>query len=103
MRALFLRERDSRANYREIPQEARSGQELPLEHVVMFGHESWDHMLAQGAALEAEPSPHDVANIQYTSGTTGSPKGVLLTHYNLVNNAWSLGEWLKMEPHDTCV
>jgi fatty-acyl-CoA synthase len=100
MRALFLRDRESRPNYREILQEARSGQELPLEHIVLFGYESWDHMLAQGASLGAEPSPHDVANIQYTSGTTGSPKWVLLTHYNLVNNAWSLAEWLKMEPHD---
>ena len=34
--------------------------------------------------------PDDVANIQYTSGTTGSPKGVMLTHRNLVNNGMAI-------------
>ena len=40
MRALFLRDRDARANYLEVLGEARSGQELPLEHVIFFGQES---------------------------------------------------------------
>ena len=44
-------------------------------------------MLANGRDLPREPVfPDDPTNIQYTSGTTGSPKGVLLTHRNLVNN-----------------
>ena len=51
-------------------------------------------MIAEGAEIGCDPPhPGDVANIQYTSGTTGSPKGVLLTHRNLVNNAAFTGAW----------
>jgi len=46
----------------------------------------------------------DVINIQYTSGTTGFPKGVLLTHNNILNNAFSVGELLGLTPADrVCV
>ena len=45
-------------------------------------------MIAGGVDYDANTAlPGDVTNIQYTSGTTGAPKGVLLTHRNLVNNA----------------
>ncbi|MEG1617886.1 MAG: AMP-binding protein [Bacteroidales bacterium] len=37
-------------------------------------------------------SCHDVCNMQYTSGTTGFPKGVMLTHYNITNNGFSIGQ-----------
>lgn len=41
---------------------------------------------------QASLSPHDVVNMQYTSGTTGFPKGVMLTHYNIGNNGFWIGE-----------
>ena len=45
-------------------------------------------------------SCHDVVNMQYTSGTTGFPKGVMLTHYNIVNNGLMIGDRLKLTPRD---
>lgn len=43
---------------------------------------------------------HDTINMQYTSGTTGFPKGVELTHYNIVNNAYYVGEIMGMTEYD---
>jgi fatty-acyl-CoA synthase len=48
-----------------------------------------------GGALEraaAAVACHDVVNMQYTSGTTGFPKGVMLTHHNILNNGFAIGE-----------
>ena len=88
IKALFLMEKDSRSEYRAILQEAMAGQTLQLQDVIYFGTNSWHEMLAHGKDTQSRAtSPDDVINIQYTSGTTGSPKGVLLTHRNLVNNA----------------
>ena len=42
-------------------------------------------------ARQNDLSPHDVVNMQYTSGTTGFPKGVMLTHYNIGNNGYWIG------------
>jgi fatty-acyl-CoA synthase len=63
------------ADYMQILDAARHA-EHSLEHVIHLGTEEWDAMPANGRNLLAEPVlPGDVTNIQYTSGTTGSPKG----------------------------
>jgi len=105
MKAIFLHERDARVAYLDILNEARKGQgkghSQALAHVVLLGSAAWDGMLADGVDVPAlEQSPHDVVNIQYTSGTTGSPKGVLLTHRNLVNNAYVVGRGMLLTPAD---
>jgi fatty-acyl-CoA synthase len=101
MKALFLWEKDNRSDYRSILQEATEGQSLPLQHVIYFGSDSWKQVLANGADIAAHDiSPNDVTNIQYTSGTTGSPKGVLLTHRNLLNNAVVISRGMKLTERD---
>ncbi|OED34446.1 AMP-binding protein [Chromatiales bacterium (ex Bugula neritina AB1)] len=75
--------------------------ELPdLEHTVIFGESSWDAMLKAGNAIEdkvvatraASLSNTEAINIQYTSGTTGLPKGATLTHRNILNNGFFVAE-----------
>ncbi|HWR53097.1 MAG TPA: AMP-binding protein [Bryobacteraceae bacterium] len=101
MKALFLRERDRRADYSAIIEEARRGQEIALEHTVLLDDPQWNEMLAAGVEPEYVPTtPEDVVNIQYTSGTTGRPKGVLLTHRNLLNDGNLIGKRLKAAEDD---
>ena len=100
IRALFLHEKDARVSYRDILEESRAGQTLELENVIWLGTDSWETMLAAGADFPEHAGPHDVANIQYTSGTTGSPKGVMLTHHNLLNNGMGMALGLKATEQD---
>jgi len=51
-------------------------------------------------ARERGLSVHDVVNMQYTSGTTGFPKGVMLTHYNIVNDGLLMGDCMKFTEND---
>lgn len=62
---------------------------MTFEDLLTKAAQTDDAMLAK--RIEAV-SPHDVVQIQYTSGTTGNPKGVMLTHYGTVNNAILAGE-----------
>jgi fatty-acyl-CoA synthase len=52
------------------------------------------------AELRARIGCHDVTNMQYTSGTTGFPKGVMLTHHNILNNGYFIGERQKFTAQD---
>lgn len=52
------------------------------------------------AARQATLHPDDVVNMQYTSGTTGFPKGVMLTHKSVVNNGYWIGERQRFSPKD---
>ena len=51
-------------------------------------------------AIKATLNCHEVVNMQYTSGTTGFPKGVMLTHYNILNNGKSIGDRMKFTDKD---
>ncbi|MCL2441249.1 MAG: AMP-binding protein [Treponema sp.] len=50
--------------------------------------------------IEASLNTNDVVNMQYTSGTTGFPKGVMLTHRNILNNGWNIGENQRLTEKD---
>ena len=101
MRALFLWEADERGDYRGILEEARAGQTIALEHVVYLGQDSWRAMLDRPGDLPAASGrADDVVNMQYTSGTTGSPKGVLLSHRNIVNNGLLIAGRLSATERD---
>ena len=52
------------------------------------------------ARMAAKVKPTDVCNMQYTSGTTGFPKGVMLTHYNVVNNGKCIGDRMGLSTAD---
>jgi fatty-acyl-CoA synthase len=119
--ALFLTEGVRDADFLQILQDAvpelAGAEELPfLQNVVLMGAEppaelpvmSFGEFLKRGEDASDEDlrerrdslDAEDVINMQYTSGTTGFPKGVQLTHANIVKNAFYIGECMKLGPED---
>jgi fatty-acyl-CoA synthase len=103
MKALFLWHQDKRANYEDILERARHGLALELEHTIYFDSRDWPALLDAAGQLPDHVAVDDVANIQYTSGTTGLPKGVMLTHRNVVNNGQFLAHGFHYTEQDKIV
>ncbi len=97
------------------PREYFKSKKFPnLKRVFYLGHEKYKglysipELIGMGRMVSIDDykkrqdsiSPHDVVNMQYTSGTTGFPKGVMLTHYNILNNGFWVGENMKLTPKD---
>jgi fatty-acyl-CoA synthase len=116
-RALFLIDRFKSSDYFGMIAEVRD--QLPeLRFVVSMkehappGVVAWPYFLGLGRTVptarvrrrESRLSPHDPINLQYTSGTTGFPKGVLLSHRSLLVNAFHVGQCQRFGPDDrVCV
>jgi fatty-acyl-CoA synthase len=103
---LVLAARFRLADYRAMVAEVRP--RLPALREVFVLEDAWQALLADGdrtplaelAAREASLGCDDAINIQYTSGTTGFPKGATLSHHNVLNNAFFVAEALRLTPED---
>lgn len=96
----------------ELASQKKGGPDVVILRGPSDQYPTYDDLIQQGRAVSSSGQlhllqnhgrkvlAHNVCNLQFTSGTTGSPKAAMLTHHNIVNNARFIGDRMRLGPDD---